>query len=585
MRLPPGSSLYTARNFITYKKGAAVNYISRNQALRKLQLTLADFRRLCILKGIYPVEPKNRRKANRGRLANKTYYLAKDIRFLTHEPIIDKFRHLKSYLRRLTKAKARKEKTKEEALRNNRPFYKLDHVVRERYPSFADALRDLDDCLTLIFLFANFPLLKKLYEPRLRLCRRLSVEFLHYVIASGSLKKCFISIKGYYFQVEIRGEIITWIIPHKLGHKNPADVDFKIMATFLEFYTTLLGFVNFKLYSDMGLIYPPKLSFTPTTSLSTLCSEDEFSDEFLASLGLPIMKKPDINPVDEIEVDQEAAQLLGNTEADEENRRKEEETKILQKLFSKCKFFISREVPREMFAFVIRTCGGSVSWDKTMCPGATYDVSAQSITHQLVDRPKLNEMVVNRVYIQPQWVFDSINARKLLPVDNYLPGSVLPPHLSPFVEEKEGDYVPPEKFGQRQLENDTEEPTTNEASSIDLVDNNAYLNGNLKRKRTENEETTTKPTTKEERKQAMRVESGQVQNVDVSNIVKRKANEERRLREMTIPKKQKRLYDKIKFSQKKKRQEVEKLKRKRTDYEKNAKQNITNDKKKQIKLS
>jgi len=144
-----------------YKKGAAVNYISRNQALRKLQLTLSDFRRLCILKGIYPVEPKNRRKANRGRLAHKTYYLAKDIRFLTHEPIIDKFRHLKSYLRRLTKAKARNEKSKEVALRDNRPFYKLDHVVRERYPSFADALRDLDDCLTLIFLFANFPLLKK----------------------------------------------------------------------------------------------------------------------------------------------------------------------------------------------------------------------------------------------------------------------------------------------------------------------------------------------------------------------------------------------------------------------------------------
>ena len=54
----------------------------------------------------------------------------------------------------------------------------------------------------------------------------------------------------------------------------------------------------------------------------------------------------------------------------------------------------------------------------------------------------------------------------------------------------------------------------------------------------------------------MRVESGQVQNVNVSNIVKRKTDEEKRLREMTIPKKQKRLYDKIKFSQKKKRQEV-----------------------------
>lgn len=570
-----------------FKKGAAVNYISRNQALRKLQLTLSDFRRLCILKGIYPVEPKNRRKANRGRLANKTFYLAKDIRFLTHEPIIDKFRNLKSYLKRLTKAKARNEKTREETLKNNRPFYKLDHVVRERYPSFADALRDLDDCLTLIFLFANFPLLKKLYEPRLRLCRRLSVEFLHYVIASGSLKKCFISIKGYYFQAEIKGEIITWIMPHKLGHKNPADVDFKVMATFLEFYTTLLGFVNYKLYSDLGLVYPPKLTFTATTSLTSLCSEDEFSDEFLASLGLPIMKKPDANPVDQVEVDQEAAELLGTNESNEEARRKEEEAKTLRTLFSKCKFFLSREVPREMFAFAIRACGGSVSWDKTLCPGATYDVSDQTITHQIIDRPKLNDMIVNRAYIQPQWIFDSINARKLLPVAGYLPGSVLPPHLSPFAEEKEGDYVPPERFGQRQAENDVDEELTVAKPSIDLVENNGFLNHNLKRKRTEdNAETSqTKPTTKEERKQKMRVESGQIQNVNVSNIVKRKQDEEKRLREMTIPKKQKRLYDQIKFTQKKKRQEVEKLKRKRADYEKNVKQDSTTGNKKQMKLS
>ena len=39
----------------------------------------------------------------------------------------------------------------------------------------------------------------------------------------------------------------------------PADVDFKIMGTFLDLYISLLGFVNYKLYTDSNLVYPPKL--------------------------------------------------------------------------------------------------------------------------------------------------------------------------------------------------------------------------------------------------------------------------------------------------------------------------------------
>ena len=42
-------------------------------------------------------------------------------------------------------------------------------------------------------------------------------------------------------------------------------------------------------------------------------------------------------------------------------------------------------------------------------------------------------------------MFDCVNLQRLLPVDDYSPGAFLPPHLSPFIEEGSGDYVPPER--------------------------------------------------------------------------------------------------------------------------------------------
>src|SRR5699024_9527857 len=91
----------------------------------------------------------------------------------------------------------------------------------------------------------------------------------------------------------------------------------------------------------------------------------------------------------------------------------------------------------------------------------------EAITHQIVDRDDLTKKYLNRYYIQPQWVFDCINARALLPVQNYFMGAKLPPHISPFVEERPGDYVPPEKLALLGLNDDVEmEESGGEEDSI-----------------------------------------------------------------------------------------------------------------------
>ena len=36
----------------------------------------------------------------------------------------------------------------------------------------------------------------------------------------------------------------------------------KVMSIFSEFYATLLGFVNYRLYHTLNLMYPPKLAIT-----------------------------------------------------------------------------------------------------------------------------------------------------------------------------------------------------------------------------------------------------------------------------------------------------------------------------------
>ncbi|GCC20274.1 pescadillo [Chiloscyllium punctatum] len=559
-----------------YERGAATNYITRNKARKKLQLSLADFRRLCILKGIYPHEPKHKKKVNKGSTAPRTFYLFKDIKFLLHEPIVHKFRDYKVFVRKLRKAYGKAEWETAQKLQENKPVYKLDHIVKERYPTFIDALRDLDDALSMCFLFATFPRTGKCHVHTIQLCRRLSVEFMNFVIASRSLRKVFLSIKGIYYQAEILGQLITWIVPYTFAHDHPTDVDYRVMATFTEFFTTLLGFVNFRLYQSLNLLYPPKLENNAEESDLKQDNEEKYAMdsesymEKLAALGASLARvissseEDDVVP-DEFPAEEENAVLL------EERQKEQQMLEKQKKLFEGLKFFLNREVPRESLAFVIRCFGGKVSWDKSLCIGATYPVTDDTITHQIVDRPNLDKQFINRYYIQPQWVYDSVNTKTLLPVEAYFLGVILPPHLSPFVEEKEGDYIPPEKLkllaiqrgestyeSQNESEEDEQDDESEDEEDEDMDETEKQDEEMLKKMEAE----------KVKNKQLnVEVTAGAVKLENKTEASQREQAEEKRLAIMMMKKKEKYLYNKIMFGKKRKVREQNKLAAKRKAHD------------------
>lgn len=490
--------------------------------MRKLQISLPDFRKLCIWKGIYPREPRSKKKASKSSSASTTFYYTKDIQYLLHEPLLQKFREQKALEKKISKALGRGDAHDAHRLERNasRPEktgktkYTLDHVIRERYPTFIDALRDLDDCLSMLFLFANLPSTSTVPAKMIAKCERLCLEFEHYLIVSHSLRKSFLSIKGIYFQATIQGQDILWLVPYRFNQRVTGDVDFRIMGTFVEFYQTLLGFVNFRLYTSAGLVYPPKFNATSDDQGAELGAFTLEGNSVgpLEQPKLKITNSKDAQPDPKLQAEIDKLMLQLNEhekEVEQINRHniageEDEElgTDAIDKfepaapggdllpqpdysttdpstLFSNLTFFLSRETPRQPLELILRAFGCKrVGWDAVLGDGAfTHNELDPAITHQVVDRPPIQApqpedgeasvednqtaqrlqpglRVPGRIYVQPQWVWDSINDEELKRPDLYAPGAQLPPHLSPFVKKVRGQYDPSAPLADQEREDE-----------------------------------------------------------------------------------------------------------------------------------
>lgn len=425
------------------KKGEAAAYITRAQALAKLQLPLADFRKLCILKGIYPRDPKKKSQGN-----DKTYYHIKDIAFLRHEPLLNKFFELKTFMKKFKKLMGRREIKSARRLEDRKPQYTLHHLVRERYPSFDDAIRDLDDAVSMLALFQSLSAdqARNIPVEAITEATQLYQEFQLYCIRAQALRKVFASIKGYYFQAEICGQAVTWLAPHQFAQELPAEVDFRVMLTFLEFYRAMVKFVNFKLYSDLGLAYPPRRN----VQLDRTSADVAALEVDMREAGKAQQLQSEQTEKENAEVATSALADFGDQSEAVEMQQKLAESSRMKTTFRGLKVFVNREVPLRPLYFVL-LCGGvaEVGWERganageTAGQGSAFPVDGEAITHQIVDRPSGSfDVRPGREYVQPQWVFDSFNIGCLLPIAPYGPGRTPPPHLSPFVDDKAEGYVP-----------------------------------------------------------------------------------------------------------------------------------------------
>jgi len=300
-------------------------------------------------------------------------------------------------------------------------------------------------------------------------------------------------------------------VPYKFNQRVVGDVDFRIMGTFIEFYMTLLGFVNFRLYTSAGLKYPPKFdqkkddqpgelgAFTlEGAGPATTAEEPKAIENGSAEHGPDPQVQAEVNKLVKQLKAAEVDGTDGATTRVTDDEIAGQTTDAFDKfepvapggdilpqpaystsdpgrLFSNFTFFLSRETPRQPLEFLLKAFGCKrVGWPEVLGDGAyTTDELDPSITHQIVDRPVVqaavnnggdgednqtsqklgpNQRVAGRVYVQPQWVWDSINDEELKDPALYAPGAELPPHLSPFVKPTQGQYDPTVSLEEQQTE-------------------------------------------------------------------------------------------------------------------------------------
>ena len=387
-------------------RGVASNLVRVTQLQGKIAFAdYADFRRMCILRGVYPREnPKERDSPF-------AFFHKKDIAMVNNDPMAFFIREHAAWLKKRNKKINRKELDT-----SKEPKAPYAELIRSRYPTFADVVQDLDDALTTVALFAQLSGSSKVPTERINRARELLTEFHYYVSHTHGLKNAFISVRGFHFETILEGQSVLWLVPHEFPIPDDSEVDFKVMLDFLELYEQILKFVNMKLFIDLGMKYPPEFD-------KKKWDEGLYFDAIIDTRNITEqtdMVEPTEKNDEKTDKLKQALASASSNVANEVNEIEDEE----RGLFGNFLFTICSGTPRNSISFVIRSLGGGIIWDE--------DSDDKRITHTITDRGEIETHYLNRKYVQSQWVVDCLNQKTVLDTGLYAPNVELPPHISPW---------------------------------------------------------------------------------------------------------------------------------------------------------
>lgn len=351
-------------------------YISKEMAMEKLKVTPRMFEKLIVLCKVFPVFAEKKKCLDQ---TDGIYYMINDIRKIGYSDAYSRFIKNKSYMWKKDKymSSGRIEKA-------NR-FYECDYnyveLIKDHYESFGDCLNAVGETVTNLYLINMLGL-----EDVLKTIEKWELFCTEY----GTLEKGFLGRKGVYCFFNVKKIRVLWCIPYIVDNLDGSYEIKKDLMKKIKMEPMKIGEYEDEEYED---------------------SEETFID-------LNSNNKHDVSLL------KNGAKLYATHVELVLNKLKIIMEKRKEGLFTNFKICISVNSIKHHLEFILSSMGC-----KLVC-----EEEADIIVTESVDVIKKGV-----IYVQPQYIIDSLNKGEILDCKDYMIGKKLLPHLSPF--SNIGDFI------------------------------------------------------------------------------------------------------------------------------------------------